>query len=72
MADNLENYLSSYWVDKSGGVWKTVGVIESPAVVLEKLTHSAFASRPLRETHVIGSPNLADNFTELRPVSPND
>lgn len=60
VANPWDHYLRSLWRRKDGSVWKTVAVIDRPAVTVENVETGE------RETHVIGSLNYAE-FERLRP-----
>lgn len=69
----IETLLATVWRDEDGSLWRTVGVITDPAVVIERVSDD-----PLREaatyrlagteTHVLHAPGFRERFTELRPV----
>jgi hypothetical protein len=62
----IEQQLRAIWQDRDGHLWRTVGVITEPAVVIVGIDGDTEGAR---ETHVLGSPLMRERFTELRPVT---
>lgn len=54
LPEDWQSTSGTYAQDRAGDVWRIIGFIDRPAVILERLGE---ASPPVRETVIMGSPH---------------
>jgi hypothetical protein len=68
VSEGAKKWVDSVWRERATGrLWRTVGFVTDPSVIIEPVDGLP-GLKGARQTHVLGSRNLAEQFEELRPV----